>query len=191
MFAEIARASGRSCTFTLAQNGDRPDQWRNCLKIVEQANASGLNMLAQVATRPIGFVTSLKSYHMFNRRKAYLELAHLPFDELLARMHQPEVKAAILASEDIPSDKPGAMENLYGLLAMTAGAMFPIEMPINYEPEASANMGALAALAGRPIDEFMYDFLVDNDGNNFAILLGAKFVVEGDVLQRSQPNRHI
>lgn len=176
LFAEVARASGRSCTFTLAQNGDRPDQWRNCLEIVERANASGLNMRAQVATRPIGFVTSLKSYHMFTRRKTYLELAQLPFEQLLAQLRKPEVKAAILADADVPPDKPGSMENLYGLLAMTAPMMFPIEQPINYEPEASANIGSLAALAGREVNDFMYDFLVGNDGNNFAILLGANFI---------------
>ncbi len=32
LFAEVARASGRKCTFTLVQNGNRPEQWRNCLK---------------------------------------------------------------------------------------------------------------------------------------------------------------
>ena len=70
LFAEVARASGRKCTFTLAQNGDRPEQWRNCLDIVERATAEGLVIKPQIATRPIGFVTSLKSYHMFMRRKS-------------------------------------------------------------------------------------------------------------------------
>ncbi|MCX2979657.1 D-aminoacylase [Halieaceae bacterium IMCC14734] len=176
LFAEVARASGRNCTFTLAQNGDRPDQWRNCLEIIHKANASGLNMRAQIATRPIGFVTSLKSYHMFSRRKTYLDLEHLPFDQLLAQLHQPEVKAAILTDDDIVPDQPGSMQHLYGLMGMTAAMMFPIEQPINYEPEVSANIGSLAALAGREVNEFMYDFLIGNGGNNFAILLGANFV---------------
>jgi N-acyl-D-aspartate/D-glutamate deacylase len=54
--------------------------------------------------------------------------------------------------------------------------MFPIEMPINYEPEASGNMGALAAAAGKDINEFMYDYLTAGEGGQFAILLGANFV---------------
>ena len=54
--------------------------------------------------------------------------------------------------------------------------MFPIEMPINYEPEASGNMGALAAAAGKDINEFMYDYLTAGKGDQFAILLGANFV---------------
>ena len=176
LFAEIARESGRNCTFTLVQNGNRPDQWRNCMDIVEHANAEGLMMRPQIATRPIGFVTSLRSYHMFQRRETFLKLAGLPFDQLLAEMRKPEVKAAILGDKDVPPDQPGTMANVYALLAMAAPGMFPIEMPINYEPEASGNMGALAAAAGQDIASYMYDYLISGDGNNFAILLGANFV---------------
>ena len=175
LFAEVARASGRRCTFTLVQNGNRPEQWRNCLKIVEEANASGLSIRPQVASRPIGFVTSLRSYHMFQRRETYLKLADLPFAERLAQMRKPEVKAAILKDRDVPPEQLGVMANVYGLLAMAAPAMFPIEMPINYEPELAGSMGALAAAAGQDIAEYMYDYLIGGDGDRFAILLGANF----------------
>ena len=175
LFAEVARASGRKCTFTLIQNGNRPEQWRNCLKIVEDANAAGLSIRPQVASRPIGIVTSLRSYHMFQRRETYLKLAQLPFAERLAELRKPEVKAAILKDRDVPPDQPGVMANVYGLLAMAAPAMFPIEMPINYEPAPTGNMGALAAAAGQDIAECMYDYLTGGDGDRFAILLGANF----------------
>ncbi len=176
LFAEVARASGRKCSFTLAQNGDRPDQWRNCLEIVERANAEGVIIKPQIATRPIGFVTSLKSYHMFMRRRTYLKLLELPFEQMLAEMHKPEIKAAILSDESVPPDQPGTMASLYELLGFTAAAMFPIEMPINYEPEASESIGALAARTGREVDEYMYDYLLRDGGNSFAILLGANFI---------------
>lgn len=176
LFADIARESGRSCSFTLVQNGNRPDQWRNCLEIVERANAEGLMIKPQIATRPIGFVTSLQAYHMFQRRETYLQLVGLPFDQLLAEMKRPEVKAAILSDKDIAPDQPGTMANIYGLLAVAAAGMFPIELPINYEPEASGNMGALAAAAGQEINDFFYDYLTAGEGDQFAILLGANFV---------------
>ena len=176
LFADVARASGRPCTFTLAQNGSRPDQWRNCLEIVERANAEGLSVTPQIATRPIGFVTSLKSYHMFQRRETYLKLSELPFEDMLREMRKPEVKAAILADRDVPPDQPGVMANVFGLLAAAAPMMFPIELPINYEPDASGNMGSLAAAAGQEIAEYMYDFLTGDEGDRFAILLGANFV---------------
>ena len=176
LFAEVARASGRRCTFTLVQNGNRPEQWRDCLKIVEEANASGLCIRPQVASRPIGFVTSLRSYHMFQRRETYLKLADLPFAERLAQMRKPEVKVAILKDRDVPPDQRGVMANVYGLLATAAPAMFPIEMPINYEPDPAGNMGTLAAAAGQDVAEYMYDYLTEGGGDRFAILLGANFV---------------
>ncbi len=49
LFAELARASGRRCTFTLVQNGNRPGQWRECLAIVERANAAGWRLCPQIA----------------------------------------------------------------------------------------------------------------------------------------------
>ena len=176
LFAAVARASGRSCTFTLVQNGNRPDQWRNCLGLVERANADGLNLRPQVASRPIGIVSSLKSYHMFQQRETYLKLAGLPFRHRLAEMHKPEVKSAILADADIPPQQPGLMANIYGLLAAAAPAMHPVELPINYEPDPSGNFGALAAAAGKDVPEHMYDYLIANDGGNFAIILGANYV---------------
>ena len=176
LFTEIGKASGRNCTFTLVQNGNRPDQWRNCLELVEQANAEGVVMTPQIATRPIGFVTSLRAYHMFQQRETYLKLKSLPISERIQEMRKPEVKAAILADKDIAPDQPGVMANVYGLLAMAAPGMFPIELPINYEPDASQSIGARAAASGQDVASYMYDFLLEKDGNNFAILLGANFV---------------
>jgi len=176
LFTEVARASGRPCTFTLAQNGNRPDQWRNCLDLVEQANAAGVSITPQIATRPIGLVTSLKSYHMFQRRETYLKLSELPFDQMIAELHKPEVKAAILADKDVPPDQPGLMANLYAGLGMMTPAMFPINLPINYEPEPGGNIAALAAASGQEVNDYMYDFLISEGGERFAILLGANFV---------------
>jgi N-acyl-D-amino-acid deacylase len=176
LFAEIARASGRHCTFTLVQNANRPDQWRNCLEIVKRANAGGVTLRPQIATRPIGLVTSLQSYHMFQRRETYLKLAHLPHEIRLAELRKPEVKAAILADRDVPPDQRGTMANVYGLLGMAAPGMFPITAPIDYEPDPSGNMAALAAAAGKTVPEYVYDFLTAGKGDQFAILLGANFV---------------
>jgi len=175
LFALLCREAGRPGTFTLVQNNNRPDQWRNCLGIVEAANASGVTLTPQITTRPIGFVTSLRSYHMFQRRETYLKLAQLPFEEMLAELRKPEVKAAVLADRDVPPEQPGTMANVYGLLAMAAPTMVPIDMPINYEPGPGTTFGELAQAAGQDVPSFVYDFLIAGDGGNFAILLGANY----------------
>ena len=172
LFAEVARESGRNCTFTLIQSTGKPDQWRECLNIVERVNAEGVCLRPQIATRPIGFVTSIDAYHMFMRRKTYLTLEHLPLAERLAEMRKPEIKAAILSEEDTPPDQPGLMANVYGLMAMTAGAMYPLECPVNYEPDCDQSFAAQSAAAGRDVHEFVYDYLTA-EPHRFAILLGA------------------
>lgn len=176
LFTKIAAESQSAVTFTLAQNNVRPDQWRNCMEIVEQAKASGLEVTPQITTRPIGFVTSLKSYHMFQRRETFLRLTKLPFEEMCLEMKKPEIKKAILTDKDIDPELPGTMASINGLLGMAAPAMFPIDYPIDYEPEASKNLGTLAASLGKDMDDFMYDFLLEDEGNRFAILLGANFI---------------
>jgi N-acyl-D-aspartate/D-glutamate deacylase len=176
LFAEIARTCGLKCTFSLMQNVSRPDQWRNCLRAVEAANSKGIQITPQIATRPIGYVTSLKSYHMFMRRKSFLQLSKLPFNEMLAELKKPEVKAAILADADVPPDQPGATANIYRAMQRMAPIMFPIELPMNYEPEPGGNMASLAAAAGKKVPEYMYDYLTAGDGEQFAHVLGANFV---------------
>ena len=175
LFTEVARESGRKCTFTLVQVPSKPEQWRNCLDLVERANAEGLWVQPQIPSRPIGFVTSIDSYHTFMRRKTYLGLEHLPLKERLAEMRKPEVKAAILTDEDVPPDQPGVMANIYGLMAFAAGAMYPLECPVNYEPDAESSFAAQAEASGRDVHDLLYDYLTA-EVNRFAILLGANTV---------------
>lgn len=175
LFAEVAKAAAAKCTFTLVQNGNRPDQWRECLDIVEQANAGGIEITPQITTRPIGFVTSLKSYHMFQCRETYLKLLDLPFEARLAQMRKPEIKQKIMTDRDIVPEDAGLMANVFGLLAAAAPGMIPITLPINYEPDVTDNFASQAAAAGKEINEFVYDYLVGEDGGRFAILLGANY----------------
>lgn len=178
LFADVARASGRACTFTLVPAGDRPDEWGACLAQVAQANAEGLTLRPQVPSRPIGLVSSLRTYHMFQRRETFLKLDHLSFEDKLRELRKPEIKAAILADKDIPPEQPGTMDAVCGLFAMAAASMYPIEMPINYEPTPEQTLGAMAAEKGQEIHSFMYDYLTAGNGDAFAIVLGANYSTE-------------
>ena len=89
---------------------------------------------------------------------------------------KPEVKAAILQDADVPVDQPGAMANVHQLLGRTAPFMFPISLPIDYEPEPSGMFMTKAAAAGKDVPEYIYDFLVDGGGKNFAIVLGSNYM---------------
>jgi N-acyl-D-aspartate/D-glutamate deacylase len=190
LIKQIGRV-GRPVTFTTVQIPEFPDTWQEYLRGAAEENARGSNLRPQVASRPIGFVTSLQTYHMFHRRETYLKLADLPFEQRVNEMRKPEIRAAILADDDVPVNAPGAMANIHGLLAQVAPALFPITLPIDYEPEPGQMLGARAAAEGRPIHEVVYDYLLENDGDSFAILLGSNYMAfNHDVIHTmlSDPN---
>ena len=146
----------------------------------------------QVASRPVSIVSSIRTYHMFQRRKTFLRLAEeLPFDELIVQLKREDVKNAILNETDVPSEKPGAIENLHALLGATAAGMFPMVPPISYEPESVENFGALAAQTGVSVQSYMYDFLLENGGGNFAVLMGANYIDGNfDVIEKLLKHEH-
>jgi len=190
LIKQIGRV-GRPVTFTTVQIPDFPDTWQDYLRGAAEENAKGSNLRPQVASRPIGFVTSLQTYHMFQRRETYLKIADLPLEQRVKEMQKPEVRAAILSDADVPVNQPGAMANIHGLLSQVAPILFPITMPIDYEPDPSQMLGTRATAEGRPIHEVVYDFLLENGGDSFAILLGSNYMAfNHDVIHTmlSDPN---
>ncbi len=175
LMAKVSQTSKRPVTFTLVQNGDHRTAWRDVLSLVEKCNAGGAQLYPQVASRPIGLVTNVRTYHMFQNRETYLKIADLPFAQKLAELQKPEMRAAILADRDVPSGKGGMMANANLIFKSAAPFMYELDLPIDYEPTKDKSFGQLAKAAGQTDEEFMYDFLVGNEGQNFAIVLGANF----------------
>ncbi len=175
LMARISKETGRPVTFTLLQHAEAQEKWRDILEQVSAANKAGANLHPQVASRPIGLVTNLRTYHLFQRRETFLKLAKLPFDELLSEMNKPEVRAAILSDRDIEPDLPGTMDNVYQVFKIAAPLLFEIEEKIDYEPTADKSFAERAKREDKDYEEFMYDFLIKDDGSHFAIMLGSNF----------------
>lgn len=175
LMTQISKETGRPVTFTLLQHSDAKTAWRDILEQVSAANRDGAHLFPQIASRPIGLVTNLRTYHLFQRRETFLKLRDLPFDQVLVEMRKPEVRAAILSDKNIEPELPGTMENVYNAFKMGASHLFEIEDPIDYEPTAEKSFQARADVKGQDIEEFMYDFLLQDDGSRFAIVLGSNF----------------
>jgi N-acyl-D-amino-acid deacylase len=176
LMAKMSKDSGRPITFTLIQVFDQPELWREVLKIVAEHNRNGAQLRPQVCSRPIGMITGLTGYHLFQRRESFLEIADLPLDQLIAEMKKPEVKAKILNDEDIPHPQAGSMQNVSTAFKMALSIMFKLESPIDYEPVPEKSFEALAQAEDRDPEEYMYDFLLEDDGKAFGILLGANYL---------------
>ena len=171
----VAHVSRRPVTFTLIQTDESPQLWRDMLDKVEAANAADSRLFPQVASRPIGIVTNIATYHLFERRPSYMAIAALPVAERLAEMHKPDVRTAILSETDVPTTATALSANAFRIFRGTAPRMYAIEQPIDYEPDDTLSFAALAAAAGQNDEEFLYDFLIGNHGRNFAIVLGANY----------------
>ena len=191
MMARVSKACGRPVTFTMIQVFEDPELWRTILAKVAEHNANGAQLRPQVCARPIGMITGLTGYHLFMRREAFLKMADLPLDQLVAEMRKPEVRKAIMDSQDIPHPQDGSMQTVYGAFKMAMSVMFPMGNPVNYEPEPDQSFAAMAQKQGRSEEDVMYDFLLEEDGKAFGILLGANYLAKDfEVIREMLANDH-
>ncbi len=65
---------GRPVSFALSQHNLAPDQWRDVLRLAQEANAEGADLRGQVGGRPLNLLIGFQTFHPF------LGPAHLPED---------------------------------------------------------------------------------------------------------------
>ena len=156
---DLARRSGCTVTYALAQAPYAPEAYRDSLAEAEQHAREGLRIVPQVSSRPTGMLFGLQSsLHPFITHPTYRELHELPLTERVARLRQPEVRDALL------SDRP-ATENLIAISLMTRWEqIFPLGDPPDYEPAPSTSVAAVAEREGRAPEAVMLDWMLERDG---------------------------
>ena len=165
--------------------------WRDGLRRAEKARERGIRLFPQIRGRGTCALLNLEgSAHPYGLNLAYRELvADLPFKERIVKMRDPEVKAAILASEwDLSNDVRQFMdadpaEHIF-LIDGTPGSLHAIFLenllsnphmswvlgdPPNYEPEYEASVAAYAERHGISSDEAFYDLLTQGDGSTILL----------------------
>jgi N-acyl-D-amino-acid deacylase len=165
---QTSRATGAKGTFTLIPieaptdgMNDNPELWRDQLKRIETAQAEGLDIRGQVISRPIGILMGHPAtMSPFYKRPSYVALSDLPAAEKAAKLKDPAIKAKILSESN---DNPHIFVQL---LSDNFGSMYPMENPIEYLPRDENSVAARAAADGRDPEEWLYDFLAENDAQN-------------------------
>ncbi len=160
MATEMARQSGRPISISIGQSWVRPNQWRDLLEAMSKANADGLEMRGQVATRAIGVMMGHQAtVNPFDECASFKAIADLPFNERVATLRKPEVRAKILeehaALTKAATDKRQRRRWEF---------IFELGNPPNYEPDASSSVGARAKKQSVAPAELAYDFLLQEDG---------------------------
>jgi N-acyl-D-aspartate/D-glutamate deacylase len=169
MLGRVSQATGCTVTFLMLQNSRRPDEWRQCLAASDAANANGARLVPQVPGRPIGTLVSLGTYHLFQRRPTYMKIAGLPLAERAAEMRKPEVRAAILAEENVPPASGALIDNMHLILAGFLDAGYPLADRLDYDPGPDGSIAAIARRTGQDPMAVIYDEFVKDDGKAFVV----------------------
>ncbi len=176
MLGRLSRETRQPVVFTTIQLGATPEQWRDVLAISAFENQRGAQLAPMVAPRGVTFLTSLRTYHPFMRRPTYLKLVGLPHDQIVAEMRKPEVKAAILAEEDVKKTSGNRMENgLAFMYRQTMHIMFPMKPGFDYEPQRDQSIAERAVAAGAEPLSYLYDFLLEDAGTSVAVILSSNY----------------
>jgi len=164
--------SGRPLSISIAQSPVVPETWRELLERISQANAEGLTMTGQVATRAIGLLLGLQcTLNPFMTAPRYREMADRPLAERVAQMRDPQVRAAILA--DIGDRQRGLIG---GRLIHKWHLMYRLADPPDYEPDPSTCAQAVADREGRAPEDVVYDWVLSDDGRAFVYMPSLNYV---------------
>jgi len=165
MLSRLVRDSGRPLSFSLGQSHRAPDGWRKLLKLTTEANAQGLQMAAQVAPRPVGVLLGLQgSRNPFSSCPSYQRIASLTLDQRLALLHQPGMRAQLLAELQALDGAPADP-----LLPRFAdfSRVYAFGDPPDYEPPPDMAVTAIAQQRGVTPAEAALDLMLANGGRAF------------------------
>jgi N-acyl-D-aspartate/D-glutamate deacylase len=158
MMLRVAENTRCPISFSVTQADKAPRRWRQTLDSINEASGRGLSITAQIAARPVGLLLGLElSRNPFQTHPSYRAIAHLPLAERLARLHQPEVRAAILSETATSTDDPLFFRPNYD-------KMYLLGDPPDYEQPLENALGAQARRQGRQPEELAYEAMLANDG---------------------------
>jgi N-acyl-D-aspartate/D-glutamate deacylase len=154
-------------TFLAMVNEQDPHDWQRWFSAVRHANAEGARIRPQVASRAFGMLMGHQSrMNPFRHRPSYRALMDLPFDEMIRRLHHPDVKARILAEPPDRCEPRSADE----LNRHTFKRLYPLGEHLDYEPAADDSIAAIAEREHRDPWDVTYDVLLGAGGREFLLL---------------------
>jgi N-acyl-D-aspartate/D-glutamate deacylase len=157
LLRNVGAAIGRPVAFNLTQSNTAPDLYRELLARAADAAREGIRLAPQVAGRASGLLFGLETtYHPFAGRPSYAALAPLSRTEKLARLRDPQVRAAILAEPDNPA--------MPSMLARFPDRIWRLDDRVDYEPPVESSLGRVAASMGSTPAELLYDWMTEGDG---------------------------
>ncbi len=169
LLERFVRTSGRPLSFTMQQAYHSPQRWRFQMDWVDRMVADGLDVKAQVASRPIGVLLGLQaSANPFLLCPSYGEVAQLPLAERVRALRDPSRRERVLSEHAgmAASMSPGILQQI------TCGfdVFFQLGDPVDYELDRDGSVAAEARRRGVEPAALAYDLLLERGGEQLLYL---------------------
>ena len=157
-------------SLSVSQRDLEPDQWRRIFARAQQAVAQGLAIKLQVAPRGIGVLLGLEAtFHPFMGCPSYKKIAHLPIEERVATLRDPQFRTQLLSEQNDKvagdgSSIPPLADRMLAMLDQLAFKLFRLGATPNYEPSLADSLGMAAKKRGVTARHEIYDALLEDDG---------------------------
>lgn len=161
--AEVARRNRLPVAFALVQTDQTPDTWKRLLAALDDAQQEGIPLYGAVAGRPAGILMAwLGSTHPFMAHPLWQQLAALPWEQKLARLRDPAVRAQLTDAAAMRQ----AMQHDSRLAYLTQSfhKMYALGAEPDYEPAQEQSIASIAQREGRSPLAVAYDMLMAQDG---------------------------
>jgi N-acyl-D-aspartate/D-glutamate deacylase len=159
----VAELAERPLSVLLVQMAIAPGRWAETLASVDQACADGLEVSAQVGSRPIGILLGLEaSQHPFLPHPLWHELQALDHEARIARLTNDRELRRRLVEERPDDDHTRQMTTI---LERT----FELGDPLNYEPECAASVANRARAANRDPFDLALELLLQEGGRTLLL----------------------
>jgi N-acyl-D-aspartate/D-glutamate deacylase len=163
LVTEFARRSRRPVSYTVQQDIEAPERWRDLMSLAESLRAEGLDVKAQVAPRPIGVLLGLEaSVNVFTPTRGYGRIAGLPLADRVAALNDPDRRRKIVEGHAQLTAGPDAFAGFafFGRF----DDMYVLDDPVDYDFDSSRSIGAMARRTGEDPRQLAYDVQLQRDG---------------------------
>jgi len=163
---DLSRETGLPVTFAALQSIAKELPLDEQIKEMRRQNASGANIVAQIALRGNGIIMAWQgTVHPFRFKPAWNEIIDLPWAEQLAHLEDPAFKARMIAEPNVWPESD--ILDFLKIVAEGWPVHFEMDPDFNYEPRMDESIMARAAAAGVSPSEYAYDLLMKDDGKGF------------------------
>lgn len=165
----LSRETGLPVTFAALQSIAKDLPLSEQIAEMERQNASGANIVAQIALRGNGIVMNWRgTVHPFRFRPSWAAIEALPWEEQLTKLRDSAFKVQLLGEANIYPES----DIIHLLRAISDGwaGQFEMDESFDYEPQADASVAARAKAAGVSPESYAYDLMLADDGTGFIYL---------------------